>query len=123
MKNLHKKIGAMVLAGMVVAGGFAVSGINIHANAVDNFSSEQLDIAFLSRALYGYRNRIQYGYEMVGFNVGLNNMKPEEHILSFSDPYDFFGQISGSARKALNLDNNKVYYGRIKDLIFQFRLK
>ena len=31
MKNLHKKIGAMVLAGMVVLGGVAVSGVNSFA--------------------------------------------------------------------------------------------
>lgn len=31
MKNLHKKIGAMFLAGMVVLGGVAVSGVNSFA--------------------------------------------------------------------------------------------
>ena len=31
MKNLNKKIGAVALSGVVVLGGFAASGINIHA--------------------------------------------------------------------------------------------
>lgn len=36
MKNLHKKIGAMVLAGMVVLGGVAVSGVNSFAASGNN---------------------------------------------------------------------------------------
>ena len=33
MKNLHKKIGAIALAGMVVAGGILSSGVRIYADA------------------------------------------------------------------------------------------
>lgn len=36
MKNLHKKIGAMFLAGMVVLGGVAVSGVNSFAASSNN---------------------------------------------------------------------------------------
>ena len=35
MKNLHKKIGAMVLAGMVVLGGVAAGGVNSFAASKD----------------------------------------------------------------------------------------
>lgn len=38
MKNLHKKIGAMVLAGMVVLGGVAVSGVNSFAASKEKVS-------------------------------------------------------------------------------------
>lgn len=36
MKNLHKKIGAMVLAGMVVLGGVAAGGVNSFAASSNN---------------------------------------------------------------------------------------
>lgn len=42
MKNLHKKIGAMFLAGMVVFGGVAVSGVNSFAASNANLSIEQV---------------------------------------------------------------------------------
>ena len=39
MKNLHKKISVVAVAGMALAGGISLSGVNIYANNSANSSS------------------------------------------------------------------------------------
>ena len=53
MKNLHRKISAMLLAGMVVVGGFAASGISSYANSFSVAQEQEIRrVRFYSRA-YG----------------------------------------------------------------------
>ena len=65
MKNLHRKISAMLLAGMVVVGGVAVSGVSsfAYSNSVFRNSVKQNQLEMKEQRFKFYCNRA--GYEIL----------------------------------------------------------
>ena len=117
MKNLHRKISAMLLAGMVVVGGFAASGVSAYANS---FSiRENADI-----------QRIKF-YCQSEENIFVNKSEKilEEHIKSLNlNRSQFYGNRRGfvirrpaqilihlqnakrSGKEFIKLEYNNLYY-------------
>lgn len=77
MKSLHKKIGAMVLAGMVVLGGVAAGGVN-------SFAASKID--------YSLKSNIQ----KVKFVISKNPFNGE--IVKFSKDKNEIRNMGGSRR-------------------------
>ena len=64
MKNIHKKISAIILAGMVVSGGVVASGVSSFANSVNINQQQQNDdveeVLKEHLRLYDYRIKGEY---------------------------------------------------------------
>lgn len=73
MKNLHKKIGAMVLAGMVVLGGVAAGGVNSFAASNESSISigEQREVQRVKFAL----SQKPFNGEIIEFSKDINKIK------------------------------------------------
>ena len=117
MKNLHRKISAMLLAGMVVFGGVAVSGVSSFAA-----SSEQISVKKSLQEINARKVKNIVG--MCGYNVVSvnNNGKEIDKIAKEKYAGIKYQKSSGSNLKnpyqiPLNLNNSKRYgYGLVKVL-------
>lgn len=84
MKKIHKKIGAMALAGMVVAGGVAASGVSSHAASYSKGSINNLDR--LEKRAYDEVEELLH-------KLGGNNNKKVGIVAVSSSEHAMFGYI------------------------------
>ena len=105
MKNLHKKISAMLLAGMVVVGGFAVSGVQSFAAAKVDNPAVKSQIQRLNSYSRGYGKVVSVGdKESKLVSNGYNNENCYNMGRSF--------RISYPSQISLQLHRAKYYHNK-----------
>ena len=120
MKNLHKKIGAMFLAGMVVAGGVGISGANSFAasgDSIQKYQSKKLQSIF---KLYHY-NIIKESNDkkVIDKEVALNYSDKKVQDISrngrndIKNPYEIPIHLQNCKNRGINfvkVKSNGIYY-------------
>ena len=131
MRNLHKKISILALAGMIVSGGFSVGGINAYASSSSNYynfvqadDAQDGDIALIS--ISDPRNQRKYGFQLISSGLEYKN-----YDMSFNSSYDFYKLLNRRMRrlyfdramkKYCKIDINEEYVCKINGLIFKFKV-
>ena len=112
MKNLHRKISAMLLAGMGVFGGFAVSGVSAHAVSKVSNLGIQRDIQRVSSSVR------RLGGEVISFSEKRNDIGAGGRVNNI--PYNMLAlglsQLKNSRNDGVSFDNG------INEKVFKIRV-
>lgn len=99
MKNLHKKLSSVILSGMIIVGGVASSGINVHAIALSNNKNE-MNYDDFENYRYLESFKYEYRYDVKFLDVKkYPELKPSKPV-KYKDRWEFAREVKrGSLSK------------------------